>query len=115
MSLWKAALKTILIFIALFILLLAGLASYIFVDFSPNEPAIKRSPEWVNDITQLNPILVNNVLAPTTVQQIKDAIMASSGKISIGGGRFSQGGQIALEESLHLDMRNFNKVLSLNV
>jgi FAD/FMN-containing dehydrogenase len=115
MSLWKAALKTILIFIALFILLLAGLASYIFVDFSPNEPAIKRSPEWVNDITQLNPILVNNVFAPTTIEQIKDAIMASSGKISIGGGRFSQGGQIALEESLHLDMRNFNKVLSLDV
>jgi FAD/FMN-containing dehydrogenase len=38
-----------------------------------------------------------------------------SGKISIGGARHSMGGQIGFDQSLHFDMRSFNKVLAFSV
>lgn len=69
----------------------------------------------VNDVTGLNPIKVRTIIQPKTTQEIIDAIQKTSGPISIGGGRFSQGGQIAYENSLHLDMRQFDKVIDFNI
>ncbi len=100
--------------IASFLLLLGLLVAYIFIDFDDNSPPKKEKPTIVNDITQLNPIEVTRVVQPTTIKEIVDAIKSSSGPISIGGGRYSQGGQIAYPDSLHLDMRAFNKVLALD-
>ena len=68
----------------------------------------------VNDITTINPIYVNKEIQPQKVSDIVDAINTSTGPISIGGGRFSMGGQIGFENSLHIDMRQFNKVLSVD-
>lgn len=68
----------------------------------------------VNDVTGLNPIRVARVVTPRSVEEVAAAIRSSSGAISIGGGRYSQGGQIAFENSLHLDMREMDKVLSLD-
>ena len=68
----------------------------------------------VNDVTAINPIQVGHEIQPQTVQEIIDAIRNSKGPISIGGGRFSMGGQIAYENSLHIDMRQFNSVLNLD-
>lgn len=68
----------------------------------------------VNDITGLNPVRVTRVVRPTTIEEISQAIRETSGPISIGGGRFSQGGQTAYLDSLHLDMRSFNKVLNFD-
>ena len=111
MSIGKAILKIVLGTISVCLLVFAGLALYIFVDFSPSPVADKYPTEVINDVTQLNAISVNSVVAPTTVEEIKEAIIASSGQISIGGGRYSQGGQIAIEDSLHFDMRQFNKIV----
>lgn len=69
----------------------------------------------VNDVTGLNPIRVGNVIAPRETSEIIHAIKTSTGPISIGGGRFSMGGQTAYEDSLHIDMRQFNKVVDLDV
>ena len=68
----------------------------------------------VNDITQLNPIHVTRVIKPQNVSDIVEAINTTSGPISIGGGRYSMGGQTAIENSLHLDMRNYNKVIAFS-
>lgn len=68
----------------------------------------------INDIIGLNRIHVTRVIRPTTIEQITKAIQETSGPISIGGGRFSQGGQTAYPDSLHLDMRSFNKVLQFD-
>tara|TARA_R110002110_G_scaffold404606_1_gene623128 strand:- start:154021 stop:156459 length:2439 start_codon:yes stop_codon:yes gene_type:complete len=65
----------------------------------------------VNDITGLNPISVAKVITPKSIDEIALAIKNSEGPISIGGGRYSQGGQVAYEDSLHIDMRRFNKVV----
>lgn len=75
-------------------------------------------PAWcdvtVNDITQLNPIIVDKVITPTTVEDVVIAIKNHAGPISISGGRFSMGGQTATEHCLQIDMREMNKVLAFS-
>ena len=68
----------------------------------------------VNDVTQINPIQVGKEIQPKTIIEIVEAIKSTNGSISIGGGRFSMGGQIGYPNSLHLDMRKFNKVINLD-
>ena len=68
----------------------------------------------INDITKLNPVHVSKIIHPRSIEEIQQAIMSTKGSISIGGGKFSMGGQTAFEESLHIDMRSFNKVLLLD-
>lgn len=89
--------------------LIALFISYVLPYLSP----LKRveNPVIVNDVTQLNPIRVAEVFAPTFEQDLVAKIKSTSGPISVGGGRYSQGGQTALEQSLHLDMRSYNKVV----
>jgi FAD/FMN-containing dehydrogenase len=68
-------------------------------------------PTIVNDITQLNPIPVAQVIEPTTTDEIVAAVRTHAGPISIGGGRYSMGGQTATPGALQIDMRHFNRVL----
>jgi FAD/FMN-containing dehydrogenase len=68
----------------------------------------------VNDITALNPIPMGRVVAPRTVVDIAAALRDSSGPVSIGGGRFSMGGQTAIDNGVQLDMRDFDEVVSLD-
>lgn len=68
----------------------------------------------VNDVTQLNPIAVAKIIAPTTTEEIVAAVKSHKGPISIGGGRYSMGGQTATEQALQIDMRQFNKVIAFS-
>lgn len=68
----------------------------------------------LNDVTKLNPIQVNKIIEPKTVNEIVSAIKNTTGPISIGGGKFSMGGQTAFENSLHIDMRLFNKIVNID-
>ena len=81
--------------------------------YSLAHPALKAStnPLIVNDVTGLNPVTVNTAIRPTSEQEIVDAIKSTQGPVSIGGARYSMGGQIAYPDSLHLDMRAFNQIL----
>jgi FAD/FMN-containing dehydrogenase len=72
------------------------------------------SNKRINDVTAINPIQVGREIQPRTLDEIVEAIKQSSGPISIGGGRFSMGGQTSFENSLHIDMRQFNQVLNLD-
>ncbi len=67
----------------------------------------------INDVSGLNPVLVATVIRPQTIAELCQAVRKHPGTISIGGGRFSMGGQIATEGSLHIDMRGLNKIVSL--
>ncbi|MDH3482100.1 MAG: hypothetical protein OEM50_10315, partial [Gammaproteobacteria bacterium] len=68
----------------------------------------------VNDITQLNPVPMARVVTPRSVDDIAAAIKGSGGPISIGGGRFSMGGQTAIDNGLQLDMREFDDVVAFD-
>lgn len=71
--------------------------------------------KWIiNDVTQLNPIAVREIVRPKSVEQLQGIVRATSGPISVGGGRFSMGGQTASPDSLHVDMRELNEVLDFS-
>ena len=68
----------------------------------------------INDVTNINPIDVKKVVTPQSADEIRSAIKSSNGPISIGGGRFSMGGQTATENAIQIDMRSFNKIVKLD-
>lgn len=71
-------------------------------------------PNTVNDITQLNPIRVADIIEPTRLEDIAALIANHPGPISIGGGRFSQGGQTACDGALFIDMRTLNRIHNID-
>ncbi len=71
-------------------------------------------PLTVNDVSKLNAVRVGQVIRPESIADVQAALASTTGRVSIGGGRFSQGGQTAYPDSVHLDMRSFNKVLNID-
>ncbi|HEY6241949.1 MAG TPA: FAD-binding oxidoreductase, partial [Burkholderiales bacterium] len=68
----------------------------------------------VNDVSRLNPVEVADARRPRSTEEIRAALRAWPGAVSIGGGRYSMGGQIAEPGSLHLDMRGMKNVVFLD-
>jgi len=75
-------------------LLQAGMAGIAVSVLSPWSLWAAPSGVLVNDVTLLNPIWVNRLFAPRTTDEIQQALAMWSGPVSIGGGRYSMGGQI---------------------
>jgi FAD/FMN-containing dehydrogenase/uncharacterized membrane protein YhaH (DUF805 family) len=74
---------------------------------------LKTPERIINDVTQLNPILVVEVVTPNSIEELQNTIKNSE-KVSIGGGRFSMGGQTASHGSTHIDLRNLNKIIAFS-
>jgi len=75
-----------------------------------------EASEAVNDSSRMSYTLVREVRAPRTVAEIAEALQqahAQNLKVSLSGARHTQGGQIASEHSLHLDMTGF-RAMSLD-
>ncbi len=102
-------LKFFLKMILLFCITLAAVGLYFYDKHSA--PQSEAESFTVNDVTGLNSIQVAKIVQPLSEQEIVDAITSTTGPISIGGARFSMGGQTAYPDSLHLDMRKFNQVV----
>jgi FAD/FMN-containing dehydrogenase len=102
---------TLLVFI-----LLSAIAATVIIQSSgaPDFQYQSQVSLVVNDITGINPISVAKVIRPTENQEIISAIANSTGPISIGGGRYSMGGQTAYANSVHIDMRSMNHVVQLD-
>ena len=67
----------------------------------------------VANVTGLYSIEVARIEAPVTTQDVSRLVRAWPGKVAVGGGRYSMGGQVALRGGLHLDMRSMNRLVSL--
>jgi FAD/FMN-containing dehydrogenase len=65
----------------------------------------------IDNVTKLFGVIVSKVEAPTSLDEICKTVRDWPGKIAVGGGRYSMGGQIAVLEGLHLDLRQYNKVV----
>jgi FAD/FMN-containing dehydrogenase len=65
----------------------------------------------VTNVTGLYPVRVGRVAVPLSTEDVVAEVRRWSGKIAVGGGRFSMGGQTAVEGGLHLDMRQMNRVV----
>jgi FAD/FMN-containing dehydrogenase/uncharacterized membrane protein YhaH (DUF805 family) len=75
---------------------------------------LKSEERIVDDVTQLNPILIAKVEVPTTIEELQSIIKNTDKSISVGGGRFSMGGQTASSGSTHIDMRKLNKIIDFS-
>lgn len=69
----------------------------------------------VHDVTQLIEMDVERVATPRSADEVRELVGTYDGPISIGGGRFSMGGQIGKDDTLFLDLRELNDVLELDV
>lgn len=65
----------------------------------------------IREVTGLYPVKVKSVIEPSSVNDLIKALKNNTDPISIGGGRFSMGGQISSPDSLHIDMRKMNQVI----
>jgi FAD/FMN-containing dehydrogenase/SAM-dependent methyltransferase len=78
------------------------------------ESQFETNSRLINDVTAMNPVEVDEVYVPGTVEQLQQRLQFDNKPISIGGGRFSMGGQTACEKSLHIDMRGLNRVMDID-
>jgi len=69
----------------------------------------------LNDVqSRLNPSVVDRVVTPTTLKDLQEVVRCAeieNSVISIAGHMHSMGGQQFCDQSLHLDLRNFDRVL----
>ena len=68
----------------------------------------------IPNVTGLYSVQVARVVAPATTAELAQAVRAWPGKIAVGGGRYSMGGQVAITGGLHLDMRAMNRLVHLD-
>lgn len=80
-----------------------------------NNHGVEDNSRIVNDVTRLNPVEVDEVYVPGTVEQLQSILRNTDKPVSIGGGRFSMGGQTAEAGTLHIDVRGLDKIIALDV
>lgn len=68
----------------------------------------------VEEYTRLYPVRVERIAAPRSVEEVRRLVRDNAGPISIGGGRYSMGGQTATEGALQIDMRGMDRVLAFS-
>lgn len=68
----------------------------------------------VANVTQLYSVRVARIATPRSAADVTKALAAWPGRVAVGGGRYSMGGQVAVEGGLHLDMRQMNLLVRLN-
>lgn len=107
----KATAKALGLVVAAVLALSAGAALWGLAQTTVERPG---GPPVVNDVTLLNPITVAKIITPTTTEEIVQAVKSHKGPVSIGGGRYSMGGQTATEQALQIDMRQFNRILGFS-
>lgn len=88
-------------------------------DYYKNDQGIalrhsENGERLLNDITQLNPVAVSQVVVPQSVTALQELVQHTKAPLSVGGGRFSMGGQTASPQSIHVDMRALNQVLEFS-
>jgi FAD/FMN-containing dehydrogenase len=105
----KLALRIVAIAIAM--LLVGAMSLFYIVSASPEPQNVPAN--IVRNVSSLNDVEVAAVLKPHTLEDIQKAVREND-HVSIGGARHSMGGQIAAENSIHLDMREFNRVIDFS-
>ena len=77
------------------------------------EPALALSatPLLVTNVTQIYSVEVARIVVPRDAAEVAQAVQSWPGKVAVGGGRYSMGGQVAIRGGLHIDMRGMNRLV----
>jgi FAD/FMN-containing dehydrogenase len=70
-------------------------------------------PLRIGNVTGLYAVEVARVETPRSTEDVVRALADWPGRVAVGGGRYSMGGQVAIAGGLHLDMRGMNRALWL--
>jgi FAD/FMN-containing dehydrogenase len=89
-----------------------ALASAGLLTIGPRVAAAADIP--IPNVTGLYTVKVARVVAPMSTAEVASEVRGWPGKVAVGGGRYSMGGQVAIRGGLHLDMRGMNKLVSLD-
>jgi FAD/FMN-containing dehydrogenase len=79
----------------------------------PARGVLGATPFLVENVTRLYAVEVARVLRPRSREAVRDAVLQWPGRIAVGGGCYSMGGQVAVAGGLHLDMRKMNRLVWL--
>ena len=74
-----------------------------------------RSIPIVRDYSGLTSVKVDRVVRPKSTREVSERLSKWSGPVSVGGARFSMGGQVVAPDSLHFDLRSMTSVRSFEV
>lgn len=77
------------------------------------DSVLAASPFVVDNITGIYPVEVARIHVLVNTADVVRAVVSWSGKIAVGGGRYSMGGQVAIGGGLHLDLRQMNALVWL--
>lgn len=99
---------------SLLALLLAYLAFIAWFRLEPAPLSPRLGVPVVREVTGLYPVEVEGVVHPRDTAELQRLVRTLEGPLSIGGGRFSMGGQTAAEGATQIDMRGMDDVLSLD-
>jgi FAD/FMN-containing dehydrogenase len=78
---------------------------------APPQALAAAEPLEVANVTGLYTVQVGRIEVPAATAEVSRALKAWPGAVAVGGGRFSMGGQVAVEGGLHLDMRGLNRLV----
>lgn len=73
-----------------------------------------KDTESVGDVSDIDHVPVAGQIHPGSTAALQQALRQTRGPLSIGGARYSMGGQIAAPGSLHVDLRGMNRLLWLD-
>ncbi|NUE96023.1 FAD-binding oxidoreductase [Gilliamella sp. ESL0232] len=65
----------------------------------------------VNDVTGMTPVQASAIMQPESTQQVSELVKNTSGPISIAGGKYSMGGQTAINNGIQIDTQKLNHVI----
>jgi FAD/FMN-containing dehydrogenase len=90
-----------------------ALAVAVACEFAPLGALAAPVALTVENVTGLYTVEVARIETPSDTDAVVRALRSWPGKVAIGGGRYSMGGQVAIAGGLHLDMRRMNRVVWL--
>lgn len=76
--------------------------------------AVSATGMLIRNVTGLYSVTVASVVTPASASEVATAVRGWPGKVAVGGGRYSMGGQVAVSHGLHIDMRGMNKLVWLD-
>src|SRR6185436_18235835 len=94
-------------------LLVRALALAAVCEFAPPLALAAPIATRIENVTRLYTVEVARVETPLDTEAVVRALRDWPGKVAIGGGRYSMGGQVAIAGGLHLDMRRMKRVVWL--
>ena len=73
-----------------------------------------RKPQFITDKLGLTSIKIKKIITPNSIEELQNIIRNTNEPISIAGGRYCQGGQMAYPNGIVINMKKLNAIINLD-